>query len=97
MRLQIAYRLATSAALLVVGAGFGAAGVVLASPDTPTRPVETATEQIPHCEYEEGGPQPVCIWDSAVDGNGLPAAPDNVVILYVTAPGQEPVPYYLKQ
>lgn len=55
-----------------------------------------AEQLIPHCAAEDGGPQRVCIWDSAVDGNRQPAAPNNVVILFVSHPGQDPEEIRLK-
>jgi hypothetical protein len=74
------------AAALLVGVASLAVGGGTAAADT---------SGLPHCAVEDGGPQPVCIWDSAVDGNGQPA-PDNVVILYVTRPGEDPIGYRLK-
>lgn len=80
------------AAALILAAGL--AGGSAASPaDAKPKPAESP---IPHCLAEDGGPQPVCIWDSAVDGNGLPAAPHNVVILYVSRPGADPEAHRIK-
>jgi hypothetical protein len=79
-----------AAAAVLIGAGFLGGGSAPAASAAPTTPV------IPHCLVEDGGPQPVCIWDSAVDGNRQPAAPNNVVILYVSRPGDDPAAYRLK-
>jgi hypothetical protein len=89
MRLQTVSRIAAAVALIAAGLLVGGPSATSAAP---SRPAET----IPHCLAEDGGPQPVCVWDSAVDGNGAPAAPNNVVILYVTTPGQDPVAHRIK-
>lgn len=81
---------AAAAVLAVTFAGGTFTANALASPDEPQTP------QIPHCQAEDGGPQPVCIWDSAVDGNGTPSGGDRVVILYVSRPGQDPQAYRLQ-
>lgn len=78
-------------AALVLAAGL--VGVSAAAPAAKPKPAESL---IPHCLVEDGGPQRVCIWDSAVDGNRQPAAPNNVVILYVSRPGQDPEAIRLK-
>ncbi|WP_112678844.1 hypothetical protein [Micromonospora saelicesensis] len=83
---------AIAVAALLAGLVGGSAAPALAKPK-PAAPVESL---IPHCATEDGGPQQVCVWDSAVDGNGQPAAPHNVVILYVGRPGQDPEAFRLK-
>lgn len=85
---------AIAVAALLAGLVGGSAAPALAKP-TPAKsaPVESL---IPHCLVEDGGPQQVCVWDSAVDGNGTPAAPDNTVILYVSRPGEDPEAFRLK-
>lgn len=73
-----------AAAIALAAAAFAVGTLTTsAAASTPDRP------QVPHCGSEDGGPQPVCIWDSAVDGNGTPAAPNNTVILYISRPGQD--------
>ncbi|WP_371409728.1 hypothetical protein OG423_14075 [Micromonospora zamorensis] len=80
---------------LALGAVLAAGSASAPATATPQRP-QPAEQLIPACLAEDGGPQPVCIWDSAVSGNGLPAAPKNVVILYVSRPGQDPEAFRLK-
>ncbi|HEY9415922.1 MAG TPA: hypothetical protein VIQ30_14255 [Pseudonocardia sp.] len=78
---------AGAVALAVAFAG----GIIAAPADAKPRPKPAQVgPAIPHCATEDGGPQQVCIWDSAVDGNKTPAAPNNVVFLYVSRPGQDP-------
>lgn len=79
---------------LALAIGF-AGGSVATPADAKPKP-KPASLPIPHCATEDGGPQRVCIWDSAVDGNKTPAAPNNVVFLYVSRPGQDPEAIRLK-
>lgn len=81
-------------AALVLAAGL--VGVSAAAAPAAKPKPQPAESLIPHCLVEDGGPQRVCIWDSAVDGNRKPAAPNNVVILYVSRPGQDPEAIRLK-
>lgn len=93
MNLRTLSGYAAVAVVLAVGlAGGSAALPATAKP----KPAPVPAELIPHCLAEDGGPQQVCIWDSATDGNGQPAAPHNVVILYVSRPGQDPEQFRLK-
>lgn len=93
MTLRSTLKYAAVAALFLT-AGMAAGTTTASATPAPVRqPVESL---IPHCLAEDGGPQQVCVWDSAVDGNRTPAAPNNVVILYVSRPGQDPEAFRLK-
>lgn len=87
---------AATAVALAVGLAGGSVGTAALAKPTPVKQPTPAELLIPHCATEDGGPQRVCIWDSAVDGNRQPAAPNNVVILYVSHPGQDPEEIRLK-
>lgn len=93
MTLRTTSKYVAAALVLALGLAGGSAMAPAAAKPKPATPAETL---IPHCLAEDGGPQPVCIWDSAVNGNGQPAAPNNVVILYVTRAGQDPQALRLK-
>lgn len=94
MNLPSTKHAAIAAVALLAGLAGGSAAPALAKPK-PAAPASVES-LIPHCAAEDGGPQQVCIWDSAVDGNGQPAAPNNVVILYVSRTGQDPEAFRLK-
>ena len=98
MTLRNLSKYAVAAICLVAGVAGGSAftATTADAKPTPQQAPKAVELPIPHCATEDGGPQKVCIWDSAVDGNKTPAAPNNVVFLYVTRPGQDPEAIRLK-